>query len=376
MKPAVIEYNRYNVTFANDSSIQAQVTRDDTFRGITLTDIIVDELAFVKEKIAIEFWGTLLPSISAAGELSTTRLVVISTPNGSAGTFAQLWFGAVSGRNGFTPNEAKYDAVPGRTVSFEKDMITKFGRKKFLQEFKNQFISDKGTLVNSQVIEGIETKDPCRIVGEAEMFVDSFSGRKVGMACDISDGIGQDYHVIQLVDMDSFEQLGEYRNNTLTQTMYTKDIIRMIHFLFSEGASEVYYTLENNGLGAGVLRLIENYNDPIFDKAMLVSDPNGNRLGIWTTNKNKLKGCMQLKDMIEHGILTINSEKLATELRFFVKTGASYKAEEGTHDDLVMSMVLLMNMLTILMDYEDNIYDVMTDIDINNNETEDWGIIF
>src|SRR5690554_3137785 len=35
LKPPVIEYNRYSVAFTNGSSIEAQVTRENTFRGNT-----------------------------------------------------------------------------------------------------------------------------------------------------------------------------------------------------------------------------------------------------------------------------------------------------------------------------------------------------
>lgn len=518
MKPVVLEYNKFGIKFAHSSFI-SQVITETSLRGTTTTDIIVDELAFCSEKIAAEFWASLLPSISAKGEMAQTKITVISTPSGSSGTFAQLWFNAKNGSNGFIPIGADYDEIPGRTEDFAKSMIRKFGKNKFDQEFKcvhsstmlsishndtqqqttigtlfdtyatltqdkgdthvnsldlkvldgttlrafdgvvrswhdshlmvtfndnthlrcshnhdirlkqewkaacdlrvgdetdtglsvtkvevmNDpcylydlinvhdthsyttngvtshncvFISTKGTLVSSPVIEALPFKEPVRRVGDLSIYVDSLHGRKLGMACDVSDGIEQDSHAFQIVDLDTFEQCAEFKNNNLNQTMYTKVIIKTVKFLFEEGAAEVYYTIENNGLSAGVIRLLENYSDPVFDRAMLISDEGGKRLGMWTSNKSKLKGCMQLKDMIESNILKINSEGFIDELRFFVKAGSSYKAESGTHDDLVMAMVLLMNMLTVLMNYEDKVYDTMSEIDITNNNDEVWGIAF
>lgn len=237
------------------------------------------------------------------------------------------------------------------------------------------FISDKGTLINSIVLEGIKYKEPVRAFGDLRIYVDSFAGRKIAFACDVSEGIGQDSHAIQMMDIDTFEQVGEFQNNFLTQTQYVKEIVKIVHMLFNEGAAEVYYTVEANSIGQGVMRLIENLDDPLFDQAQLISEPMSNRLGLLTTGKSKLSGCMDLKDAIELQKIKINSEILVTELKFFIRKGQSFAAEAGTHDDLVMAMVLLMNLLKQLANYEDNVYEMVNEID---DETGDelWGIAF
>jgi len=334
MKPPVIEYNRFNIRFSNASSIISEVTNESTFRGLTLQRIILDEFAFVKPDVANELWTSLLPSISADGENATTRLNIISTPNGTSGIFPMVWFGAKSKSNGFAAVEVKYEEVPGRTEKFEKDMIKKMGREKFEQEFKNKFISNKGTLINSMVLESITPKDPVEEFGDLRIYVSDLSGRCLAMACDVGEGIGQDDHTIQIVDIDTMEQVAEYNNNMISQTIYTKEIIKIMKFLYSRRISELYFTIENNGLGSGVLRLIENANEPVLDKAVFISDVNedgspSKRLGMYTTNRSKLAGCTQLKDVIELGKLTIYSELLLTQLKFFIRKGASYEAERG-----------------------------------------------
>lgn len=375
MKPPVIEYNKFNIVFETKSRVMAQVTKENTFRGITLHRIVSDELAFVKEDIAEEFIGSILPSISAAGSNSKTRFQIISTANGTSGQFAQLWFGASSKQNGFAYTEVEYEEVPGRDAAFEKDMIGKIGLNKFLQEFKNAFISDKGTLVNSRVIEALKTIDPVEEIGDLMIYVDSFKDRKVGMACDVSEGIGQDYHAFQIFDLETMEQLAEYQNNQMSQSYYTKQIIRTIEFLFDRGASEVYYTVENNGIGAGVLRLLENSDNKSVQNAMLISDEGEDKSGIKTTGKNRSKSCAQLKDLIELGKMKINSEKLKVQLKFFVKKGGKFQAESGTHDDLVMACVIFCNMLEMLVNYEDSVYDTMMEID-DDIDDEEFGICF
>lgn len=376
MKPATVTYNKFSMIFDNGSSIRSGVTSESTGRGLSLDRLIVDELAFVKQQVAEEFIGSLLPSISADGESSRTRLNIVSTPKGTAGAFAQLWFGAVSGVNGFEPVEVKYEEIPGRTPEFEANMVNKIGRDKFDQEFRNVFIGSGGTLINSRIMESLPTKEPIRTFGDLDIFVNSFSGRKLAMAVDVGEGILADNHCIQIIDIDTFEQVAEFANNSLNQTQFTKEIIRIITMIFNEGASDLFYTVEANGLGIGVINLLINTDDRNLSRATLLSDVNQSgtttRFGMLTTHKSKLDGCMKLKDLVEHHRITLNSKKLITELKFFIKQGNSFAAEKGTNDDRVMGMVILMNVLKQVAFYEDKVHETVNEV--NTTDDDFYGI--
>jgi hypothetical protein len=136
MKPPVLLYNQNLIKFSNRSSIQFQVTSAKTFRGKSLNRIVVDELGHVEEKVAEAFMTALLPSLTGGGTKSKTRLTIISTPAGTSGTFAQYWYDAVSGRNGFGYTLVEYEEIPNRGEQFEKDMLTKMSRNKFDQEYR------------------------------------------------------------------------------------------------------------------------------------------------------------------------------------------------------------------------------------------------
>lgn len=378
LKPAVQIYNRFSIVFDNGSSIRSQVTSENTFRGTSLNRIISDELAFTKPAIADEFIASLLPSLEGDGEHSTTKFNIISTPNGTEGAFPSIWFNAVSGDNGFYPVEVKYEEIPNRTPSFEEAMIKKIGRDKFEQEYKNRFIGSGGTLISSRIMESITPKDPVKEIGDLSIFVDSFKGRKLGIACDVAEGVNEDNHVMQIFDIETFEQVAEFANNTLPQTLYFKEIVKTIKYIFAQGADEIFYTVENNGLGQGIMRLIENSHSNELSEAILISDVTSDgtpskRLGMLTTGKSKLAGCMQFKDLIETGVIKINSKKLLTEMKFFVKSGASFAAERGAKDDRVMACVIFCNMLPQLANYEDTVHNTINEV---NDEDELWGIAF
>jgi hypothetical protein len=378
LKPAVQIYNRFSIVFDNGSSIRSQVTSENTFRGTSLNRIISDELAFTKPAIADEFIASLLPSLEGDGESSTTKFNVISTPNGTEGAFPSIWFNAVSGDNGFYPVEVKYEEIPNRTIDFERAMIKKIGRDKFEQEYKNRFIGSGGTLISSRIMESISPKDPVEEIGDLSIFVDSITGRKLAIACDVAEGVNEDNHVMQIFDIETFEQVGEFANNTLPQTMYFREIIKTLKYLFSQGANEIFYTVENNGLGQGIMRLIENSQSNELSEAILISDVNSDgtpakRLGMLTTGKSKLAGCMQFKDLVETGVIQINSKKLLTEMKFFVKSGASFAAERGAKDDRVMACVVFCNMLPQIANYEDVVHDTINEV---SEDDELWGIEF
>lgn len=367
LKPPVKLYNQFTVEFTNGSCIYGEVTSENALRGRTNNIVIADEFAFCSPMIADGFYTALLPSLSAEGEDSETKVIFISTPNGSSGLYATLCFGAMSKINGYKYHQVDHTRIKGRTKKFEEDMIKKLGKNKYLQEFTGAFLSDKGTLINSRTIEAIETRDPVTTMGDLNIFVDSIRGRKLMMACDVSEGIGQDSHAFQIFDIDTLEQVAEYENNELNQTHYTKTIIRTIEYMWKEGCIDLYYTVENNGVGNGVLRLLENNSNEYLEKSMLVST-NIKKTGVATTGSSKKEGCAQFKDLCEMEKLKIYSDKLKTQLKFFVKAGNTFKAENGTHDDLVMACIVMMNMMKLLADYEEDVYETVNEVSFEDDE--------
>ena len=65
------------------------------------------------------------------------------------------------------------------------------------------------------------------------------------------------------------------------------------------------------------------------------------RMGLRQTQATKRIGCAALRAMIEKDQLLIYDYDTLRELTTFVAHGANYKAEQGAHDDCVMTLVLL-----------------------------------
>ena len=62
--------------------------------------------------------------------------------------------------------------------------------------------------------------------------------------------------------------------------------------------------------------------------------------GIRTTKSVKRLGCSIMKNLIEGQKVIIQDFELISELSTFISKGTSFEAEEGSHDDLVMCLVL------------------------------------
>lgn len=376
LKAPVTVYNASEVTFSHHSTIYGEVTSESALRGKTVTSLsIVDEFAFTEPAVAEEFITSFLPALEAAGEDSSTKVVIISTPNSTTGKYAEIVNGAVDNTNGWVYHKVDPDQIQGRTEEWKKNMIRKLGINRFLQEFCGHFLSDNSSLINSMILEGIEKKDPVQEIGDLKVFVDSLQGRKVAIGIDVSEGVGRDNSCIQVVDVTSLEQVAEYANNMLNQNQYFRQILKLIHFLSDSGVDieNSFIGVESNGLGNGILRLMEHSNDEVLHAFTTINDVNDQgaatgKPGLTTTNKKKMEGCALLKELVEEEKLRLYSHPLLNELRMFTKQGATFKAERGAKDDRVMALVICMLMLKQIAAYEEGIFDTINEVTLDGDE--------
>ena len=64
------------------------------------------------------------------------------------------------------------------------------------------------------------------------------------------------------------------------------------------------------------------------------------QLGVMTDKKVKRIGCHNFKSLVEEGKLLINDVDTISEISTFIEKRGSYSADDGYHDDLVMTLVL------------------------------------
>ena len=117
--------------------------------------------------------------------------------------------------------------------------------------------------------------------------------------------------------------------------------------------NKAYVLVEINDLGQQVADILHKeleYDNMIYvqmmgRKGQIVNGGFGGKIGqaqmgVNTSVTVKRIGCSILKNMIEDSKLIIEDFSIIDELCSFVANGDSFEAEEGHHDDLVMTLVL------------------------------------
>lgn len=357
LKPGVNSYNKTSIEFDNDSRMISQATTANTGRGLACSKIFIDEIAFVRKSIQEELWTSMSPTLSTGGDL-----IISSTPNGDNELFASLWRGARMGTNGFKPFEATWDAHPERTPEFKDQMIGQIGELKFRQEYCCDFLSSDPLLINSIKLQQIKASPPIfedrgfKFWGE----VDVRNSYYVGV--DISVGISGDYSTIQVMEFPTMRQFAEFRSNTVSpQQLYQRIKWILTHLKntkLNHRSPEVYWSFENNGVGASIVALYQNEDS--FPDAVLLSDVD--RTGMVTSAKSKLLACLELKRLIEKTTngLQINSQVLIDELKNYISNGkTTYHAKVGATDDLIAAMLVVMNVFKKAANYEEAVFEMI-----------------
>lgn len=140
IRAGVVAYNKKSLEFDNGSRIIAQTTTGNTGRGLALSLIYMDELAFVDHSIAKELWTSLSPTLSTGG-----KCIITSTPNIEDDQFADIWFNANKltdeygneteiGPNGFKPFFSDWKSHPDRDEAWAVAERNAVGEEKFKRE--------------------------------------------------------------------------------------------------------------------------------------------------------------------------------------------------------------------------------------------------
>lgn len=349
LKPAVdpATWNKHEMGFANKSRIVSQATTENTGRGLSISLMICDELAFVNPRIADEFWASMSPTLSTGG-----KAAIISTPNGDTNLFATLFRGAVSELNGMKALFYDWRHVPHITQDFINAETAKMGELKVRQEYGCEFLSSEELLINSIVLNNMTTKitlKPQESSKDKLVFFEPIapSGATYVVGVDPSKGTGNDFHaviVMRVAEDGKFVQTAEYRSNTAKTGQLYAMLKSLLIKLDAGMRNQVFFTFENNAVGEGLSALY--HNDPEvmhMGNAFMASDHG--QTGMNTNGKTKIRACLMLKDMIEGDRIEINSMKLLHELKNYVRTKGSYAAQYGSTDDLVSAMLLCTRVL-------------------------------
>lgn len=363
-------WNKHSVIFDNGSRILSDATSIDTFRGMSLSLLYLDEFAFVRPNVAEEFWTSVEPTLSTGG-----NCIMSSTPNGDNNIFAQVWRGAQVNINGFFPIEVKWDEPPGRDQKYKDQTIAKIGERKWLQEYECHFLSSDALLVDSLALINLTNivKDikPAFKIREVTFWKEPLPKHTYLVGVDPSTGSGKDFSVIEIYEFPSMEQIGEYRTNSMSSPALYQ-VLRNILLYLEKKEANIYFSVENNGVGEGVIALFESDEHPPTNSEF-VSESGKERKGFTTTAKSKMRACLSFKDMVEKLTIKIKSKILLQEVKEFVRKHGSYEARRGSTDDCVAATLIIIRLLEEISTFDQDAYNKLHAQEYENWSEEDYS---
>lgn len=333
-----------------------------------------DEFAFVRPTIAREFWTSISPTLATGG-----KCIITSTPNSDEDQFASIWRQANKcideygnetplGINGFKAFRSYWNEHPDRDDKWESEQRAQLGEERFRREMNCEFIIYDETLISPIVLTELAGIDPFMKMGQVRWYAKPKKDCVYLVALDPSLGTGGDPSAIQILELPSMKQIGEWQHNRTPVQQQVKILAEITKYLVEEIGvnTDVYYSLENNTLGEAALVAIEEYGEEKID-GIFLSEPKlpGSsrryRKGFNTTNKTKLSACSKLKNLIETRKLHIASKALLSELKTYVANGNSFAAKIGETDDLVSAMLLVVRMAMYLREYDPTLDENLRD---------------
>ena len=365
IRAGAVSYNKGSLEFDNGSRIISTATTENTGRGLSISLLYMDEFAFVRNTIAKEFWTSMSPTLATGG-----KAIITSTPNSDEDQFWEIWaeankntdeFGNITplGKNGFKAFTALWNEHPDRDSVWAAEERGRIGDERFDREHNCKPIVFEETLISGMHLSTMEGIDPVEKHGQVRWYKKPKKGNTYLVGLDPSLGTGGDFAAMQIFELPSFEQVGEWQNNRTpiqAQVRLLKDIVQ---YLYDTTGSEndIYYSVENNGIGEANLVAISELGEENI-KGIFLSEPRKMgtsaryRKGFTTTNPTKLSACAKFKQLVESKKLKIKSKNLISELKTFVAARNSYNARIGDTDDLVTSCLLVIRMMQSLQNYD------------------------
>ena len=348
LKQPCVEDNKLSLRYKNGSQIKAVASSEESGRSEALSLLIIDEAAFIDKIDTI--WGAAQQTLATGG-----RALVISTPNGVGNFFHKTWVGAENGTNDFNFIKLHWSVHPEREQEWRDEQDKLLGPSLAAQECDCDFITSGRGVVDGLLLEQMKessVREPIEKRGiDSNYWIwqpPNYTKNYV-VSADVSRGDGTDYSAFHIIDVETLEQVAEYKGKISTQ-----DFGNMLVNVASE-YNNALLVVENNNIGwAAIQQVIDREYPNLFytSKDLQYVDvqhqiTNKYRVqernmvpGFSTTQKTRPLIVAKLEEMFREESVVVHSQRLIDELFVFIYNGNRAEAMTGYNDDLVMSFAI------------------------------------
>lgn len=367
-------WNKRDIKNELGSRILTDVPGPDAFRGYTCNVLTIDECAFIKTSVWEEFADSIFPSQSA---LSWKKNIIISTAKGLNHFYdlvqkAKLDEMQPNSKTAFI--EVHWDEVPrydskGNLMEpeeFKRQIIKRYGRVYFEQNYGNSFVGSSETLIAPEVLAELQHKNPIAVWDDMlRIYFEPQQNHTYIMSVDAAKE-GKDYFAIQVIDVTEmpFKQVAAVNLQV--------DYLTMPDFLYEWGArfNTAHMIIENNeGAGQSIADMLVNH----FEYPNIYYQDNKYKYpGFRTTKSTRDSIIRMLQILINSHKLEICDKETISEFQRFELVNDKYQASSG-HDDLVMALAISIAPMTNM----DNFSDFGKFLDaLKSDEVLDSGAFF
>ena len=343
LQQGVVTWNKGNIEVENGSKVIAAATSSSAVRGSSFNIIFLDEFAHVPQNIADQFFTSVYPTISS-GE--STKVLIVSTPLG-LNMFYKMWVEAEEGRSDYVPIEVHWSEMPGRDNKWKEQTIKNTSEVQFTQEFECEFVGSTYTLIAPSKLRTMVFKNPIHKNNNLDVYENPIKNHTYALVADTAQGKGVDYSAFSVFDVSEmpYKQVAKFRDNTISPMLYPNVIYNV-----GNKYNSAQVVIEVNDIGSQVADTL--HYDLEYENIMIITMrgraglqigggfAKNIQLGLRTSKQIKRIGCATLKDLIEQDQLIVPDFETIRELTTFALQNNSYQAEEGSHDDLAMTLVI------------------------------------
>lgn len=213
------------------------------------------------------------------------------------------------------------------------------------------FIGSSHTLIAGEKLHSLPYLTPTYLLPNSPTLIQYFKpepNHSYVMTVDTSRGKGLDYSTFHVIDITTlpYQVACTFRDNNISTLVYP-EVLYKIGSMYNNA----FILIESNDLGqqvADILFYDLEYENVYMSIGTDIKEGGGSKMspGLRTTKKTKTIGCDMLKSLIENDQLSVNDSETISELTTFTRQGNTYKADDGKHDDLCMSLVLFAYLTT------------------------------
>jgi hypothetical protein len=310
--------------------------------------LVIDEAAFIKG--IDEIWTSAQQTLATGG-----GAIILSTPNGTGNLFHKLWVDAEAGGQ-FNPIKLHWTVHPDRDETWREEQTRLLGDKEAAQECDCDFISSGHTVVDGPIIQWYEqtyVTDPVEKRGfDSNYWIWEYPNysKSYAVVADVARGDGADNSAFHVIEIDTMEQVAEYRGK-----IGTTDYGNMLITVATE-YNNALLVIENANIGWAVLQVAidRNYEnlyysyrqDAYIDEEVHLAKgydlkSKGDKVpGFSTTSKTRPLMISKLETYFREKGPIVKSKRLTDELYVFIWNGSRAEAQRGYNDDLVMSFAI------------------------------------